>query len=253
MFCKKSGLVFLFVAINIGLIGGNIRFTEKPTEVSPPKQLNVTGLVTVDGLPVSSDIQINSLLKNDKSFLKIHGAESNGLFTLNLPKGDIYEIVIEVKHFPPQVIELNTVNIDSTLALNAYADFTSPAYDKKLEELIRSIEQKTAASKVFNKPNFELNFGNRVKDQLTYRIQVGAFKFFENFNYNTVIGMPKIIRQTDKDYITRFTMGNFNSYNEAQLLLEQLQKNKLPDAFIIAMYNGEKKFLQQLLDEKILE
>jgi hypothetical protein len=65
--------------------------------------------------------------------------------------------------------------------------------------------------------------------------------------------MPKIIRQTDNDYITRFSMGNYETFNEAQVLLEKVQQNNLEDAFIYTMYKGEKKSLYQLLEEKIVK
>jgi len=253
MFRRKFGFFFLFIAINLTFIANKITLSEHAVENEPLNHLSVTGLVTVDGLPVSSDIQINSLLKFDKSFLKVHASKSNGLFTLNLPVGDVYEIVIEVPHFPPQVIELSTVNLDTALSLNAFADFTSPEYDRKLENLLKSNAQKFNSDAAFFKETFEQNHGDDKKDNLSYKVQIGAFKFFENFNYNCILGMPKIIRQTDTDFITRFTMGSYSTYNEAKELLDKLHKNKLPDAFIIAVFNSERKSLHQLVEEKILE
>jgi hypothetical protein len=252
MFTKKSGFIFL-VLLDFILFQGKLIAGGDPPVHPSNKQLSVTGFVTVDGLPESSEIQINSLLKNDKTFLKIQVSKSTGLFNIDLPTDDVYELVIEVKHFPPQIIELSTLNMDTVFSLNAYADFTSPAYDKKLEELILSSGRKIKADTAFRTQSFEQIFGNSTKNELSYSVQIAAFKFFENFNYTSVIGMPKIIRQVDKDYITRFTMGHFESYNQALILLQQLQKNKLEDAFIIATYNGEKKFLKQLIEEKILE
>lgn len=252
MFMKKSGSIFL-VLLGFILLQEKLMAHGEPPVHPTNKQLSVTGLVTVDGLPESFEIQVNSLLKNDKTFLKITSSKSTGLFSIDLPTDDVYELVIEVKHFPPQIIELSTLNMDTELSLNTFADFTSPAYDKKLEELILATTKKIKSDTAFHTKNFEQSFGNSSKNELSYSVQIGAFKFFENFNYTSVIGMPKIIRQIDKDYITRFTMGHFETYNQALILLQQLHKNKLEDAFIIATYNGEKKFLKQLIDEKILE
>ena len=105
----------------------------------------------------------------------------------------------------------------------------------------------------FDKKSFADNFGTARIEGLFYKVQIGAYKLFENFNYNNVLGMPKIIRQTDNDYITRFSMGNFETFNEAQTLLEKVQQHNLKDAFIYSIYNGEKKFLHQLLEEKIVK
>lgn len=252
MLSKRSGLLFLLIALTICLVAQKRWFVVKPSGNDPAPQLNVTGMVTVDGLPVFSEIQINSILKNDKSFLKVKAKNNDGIFTLHLPKGDIYELVIEVKHFPPQIIELNTTGMDSVLTLNTYADFTSPTYDRKLEDLKRSIEEKLKNTPVFDKATFQKSYGAVAKEDLSYKVQVGAYKFLENFNYGSVIGLPKIIRHTDNDYITRFTMGNYETYDQAMVLLDRLQQNKFQDAFIIATYRGEKKYLQQLIDEKIV-
>ena len=48
-------------------------------------------------------------------------------------------------------------------------------------------------------------------------------------------------------------MGNYKTYNEALALLEIIQKSKIKDAFIMAMYKDEKKQLHQLISEKIID
>lgn len=250
MLGKRSGLLFLLVVTSLIFVAQKHSFVAKVFGNDPAPLLSVTGMVTVDGLPVSSDIQISSLKKNDRSFLNVKARESDGLFVLNLPKGDLYELVIRVKHFPPQIIELNTTNIDSSISLNTFADFISPAFDQRLEELKRSVNEKLNPG--FVPSDFEKNYGASIKNGLSYKVQIGAFRFIENFNYNAVIGMPKIIRQTDTDAITRFTMGNFETFNQANELLKKLRLNTNSDAFIIATYNGQKKYLQQLIEEKIL-
>jgi hypothetical protein len=220
----------------------------------PISLLQVDGLVLIDGKPTAAEIEINSILKNRKFKTTINSNNVTGNFLANLPVDDEYEIVIKAKQFPQQVVELNTVGIDSFMVINVYADFTSPEYDKKISELSASVDEKN--KKLFDKFDkniFATNFGNTKIDGLFYKVQIGAYKLFENFNYNNVLGMPKIIRQTDNDYITRFSMGNYETFNEAQALLEKVQKNNLKDAFIYTMYKGEKKFLHQLLEEKIVK
>ena len=220
----------------------------------PISLLQVDGLVMIDGKPTQAEIEINSILKNRKFKTTINSNNLNGNFLANLPVDDEYEIVIKAKQFPQQVIELNTVGIDSFMVINVYADFTSPEYDKKISELTLSIDEKNKnLFDKFDKKTFAGKYGNSKIEGLTYKVQIGAYKLFENFNYNNVIGMPKIIRQTDNDYITRFSMGNYNTFNEAQELLERVQVNNLKDAFIYAIYNGEKKFLHELLEQKIVK
>jgi hypothetical protein len=49
-------------------------------------------------------------------------------------------------------------------------------------------------------------------------------------------------------------MGNYATYNDALELLSRIQKTGvLKDAFVVAYYNDERKFLPQLISEKILD
>jgi hypothetical protein len=217
----------------------------------PVELLEVNGYVNVDGKPVEGNIEINSILKLNNFSTKTKANKLTGNFITNLPAGDKYEVIVSVDKFPHQVIELNTVGIDSFIVLNIFADFNSADYDKKLEELAKNID---IIQKPFDKEVFASKYGNLIKPDLNFKVQVGAYKFFENFNYNNILGFPKIIRNTDNDYITRFVMGNYQTYNEAQQLLDKIKASGvLKGAFIIANYKGERKLLHQLLSEKIIE
>lgn len=216
----------------------------------PVSLLQLEGFVTVDNKPTEADIEIHSLLKNKRFNIQLTSNKQSGKFLSNLSAGDNYEIIIKVNPFPPQIIDITTEGIDSFLVLNVFADFITPAYDKKISELKTNIN---SIKPGFDKQQFADKFGNSTKENLTFKVQVGAFKLFENFSYNLAIGLPKIIRQTDPDRITRFTMGNYPTYNEALALLKIVQKNNIKDAFIIAIYNNQKLQLHQLIENKIIE
>ncbi len=221
------------------------------TQAQQTLQIAIEGMVTVDGKPHAAVIEINSTLKNHGSLEKTNANEKTGLFKTQLRKGDEYELLVKVNKFPPQVLLVSTKNLDSDKSINVFADFTSPAYDHKLEELKKAIDEKY--NKSLKLAGFEEKYGKLVKENLYYKIQVGAFKFYENFNYTPMISLPKIIRKIDSDYITRFTIGNYSSYNEALVVLRKVQACDLKEAFIVAYYNGERKLLGQLLSEKILD
>jgi len=220
----------------------------------PIELLEVNGFVSVNDNPVGANVEISSVTKN-KKFTTVKAKKPSGHFLTNLPAGDIYEITIKVDNFPPQVIELNTTGIDSFMVINVYADFTSPEYDKKLAELTKSVKDVEKNKDIpVDLDEFARKYGDFKKDSLAFKVQIGAYKFIENFNYNNIIGFPKIIRQTGDDYITRFVMGHFSTFNEAEKLLKKIQAaNILKGAFIIAVYKDQKKYLKELLDEKIVD
>lgn len=218
----------------------------------PIELLEVNGFVNIDGKPAAATIEINSVLKHNQFSTKATSNKSTGNFVTNLPAGDKYEVIVKADKFPQQVIELSTVGIDSFIVLNVFVDFNSADYDKKLEELEKKAGTDEKSS--FDKAAFEGKYGALKKEGLTYKVQIGAYKFFENFNYNNILGFPKIIRQTDNDYITRFVMGNYETYNDALELLTKIKDSgALKDSFILGYYKGEKKYLYQLLSEKIVE
>lgn len=212
--------------------------------------INIEGLVNIDGLPASADIEIASMHKFHSSIERVYSNIKTGEFKTALKTGDEYDIIVRVHNLPQQILNLNAKMLDSSKTLNVYVDFTTPAYDNKVEDLKRAVELKYKSD--INLSSFEKQFGKTKKDQLVYKIQVGAFKFYENFNYSSVIDLPKIIRKTDNDQITRFTMGSYSNYSEANKMLKKVQASGLNEAFIIAYYKDERKYLSQLISEKIL-
>jgi hypothetical protein len=219
----------------------------------PIELLEVNGYVSVDGKPVAASVEINSTGKNKKLSVNVKATKQNGLFLTNLPAGDTYELTIKTENFPPQIIDLNTMGIDSFIVMNVFAEFTSPEYDQKLNELNKANETFIVENENLDINDFAARFGQISKDSLAFKIQIGAYKFFENFNYNNVLGFPRIIRQTGDDYITRFFMGHFATYDEAQKLLDKIRAaGVLKDSFIYAEYKGKRKYLNQLISEKII-
>lgn len=211
--------------------------------------VEIDGLVTVNAIPAGAEVEVGSVIKHHT--LKQHfTTNADGSFVTHLPDGDEYEIVVRVKRFPPQVIFLKINEVDTNSSLSVFADFTSPEFDDRLEKLTRSNDD--TRPKHSDKNDFASKYGNYRNPELKFKVQVGAFKFIENFDYSNCLGLPKIIRKVDEDNITRFTMGDFDTYAEAQELLKKVHSQNIRDAFIIAYYKGEKKLITDLVKEEIV-
>lgn len=218
----------------------------------PVEMLEVTGFTSIDGKATGAQIEIVSTLKPNKFKTSLISDKTNGSFLTNLPAGDKYLVTVKADKFPPKIIELNTVGIDSFVVLNVFADFISSEYDKKITGLNQS--DTLNSNEPFNLKAFEEKFGALKKEDLAFKVQIAAYKFFENFNYSNVLGFPKIIRQTGNDNITRFVMGHFATYNEALELLKKIKATGvLGDSFIVAVYKDQRKYLPELVKEKILD
>ena len=177
-----------------------------------------------------------------------------GAYLVNLPSGNEYEIVF--KHLNTTLTkDISTARIDSFAKIEIDAELFSSEY-----QILNAIKIDSTVLKEDNLNSIGLTykqliekFGNTVVDSLNYSVQIGAYKIMENFNYSKLIGLPKAQRKTYGDNITRFTLGNFNSLNEANLILERAKKNGIKDAFIIAIYKGEKYYFTELLNRQILK
>ncbi|MBS1650774.1 MAG: PD40 domain-containing protein [Bacteroidetes bacterium] len=252
---SANGKHAYFSSLRKGGYGDQDIYTVEPGIPGKPVQLlQIEGLVTIDGKPAQANVEITANNNRKKYNSTVKNNKISGKFLTNLPVGFKYNLSVKTDKFPPMQIELNASKIDSFVTLNVYANFNTSDYENKINALIA--EKKTIIEN--NRSKFDLNsfaskYGSYTTDSLLYKVQVGAFKMVENFSFNKAIGLPKIIRYTDDDYITRFTMGAYKTYNEAFELLKKVNtSNNVTDAFIISEYKGKKKFLYQLINEKII-
>jgi hypothetical protein len=216
-------------------------------------KITVNGHVTVNGAPSSGNIVVKSINKHFLYYPEV-GTDKLGNFSLNLLGGEEYELEFTVTNSPPQIIDIDTKKNKDKDTINVYVDFMSA----RLEKMIKTKQDSLflAMLKIYNKislKQFSEKYGTKKLEGLTFKVQIGAFKFIENFNYNSVAGMPIIIREAFDDGITRFTMGNYDTYNGAYELLGKLKETKAKDAFIIAIYNGKRMYLNELITSGLLE
>ncbi|MBL7933183.1 MAG: PD40 domain-containing protein, partial [Bacteroidia bacterium] len=250
---RADGKVAYYSSLKPGGDGGQDIYKVEPgIPGRPVVLLQVEGLVTLDGKPSAAEVEIRSMLNNRDMRFKVNANKLTGKFLSNLAAGDEYELLVTLDQFAPRIIKLSTANIDSFVVLSVFAEFTSPTYTGNIDSKNKTGEELTKTNNIFDKNSYSKEFGNVQIDGLTYEVQLAAYKFSENFNYNGIVGMPKIVKRTDKEKINRFTIGSYRTYNEAFDLLKRVQENKIADAFITATYKGERKLLYQLVEEKIM-
>ena len=220
----------------------------------PTALVMVNGNVTYDNAPVKADIFVQSKL-NRKDFSGTFKSNLiTGAYLVNLPSGNEYEIVF--KYLNSTVTkDISTARIDSFAKIEIDAELFSSEY-----QILNFVKVDSVLLKEDNLNSIGLvqsqiieKFGNTIVDSLNYTVQIGAYKLSENFDYSKLIGLPKTQRKTYGDNITRFTLGSCKTLNETNLLLERAKKNGIKDAFIIAIYKGEKYYFAELLNQQILK
>jgi hypothetical protein len=90
--------------------------------------------------------------------------------------------------------------------------------------------------------------GNYCSPGLIYKVQIGAYRHPENFKYPQLneFGAAEIINYPDG--ITRFTLREFKTIQEAEVFRQECIRRGITDAWITAVYNGQRKTLEELID-----
>ena len=151
--------------------------------------------------------------------------------------------------------DISTAKIDSFARLEIDAELFSDEYQKLNFAKVDSsaFKSENISDLSLTNEQFLAKYGNSEIDSLFYTVQIGAYKIYENFNYSKLIGLPKALRKTFSDNITRFTIGSFKTLNETNAMLEKAKKNGIKDAFILAIYKGERYYFKELLNQGILK
>ncbi|MBI2966938.1 MAG: PD40 domain-containing protein [Bacteroidetes bacterium] len=96
---------------------------------------------------------------------------------------------------------------------------------------------------------FLIKFGNISADGLVFKVQIGAYRNPNNFNYDVFGDLGKINSQLLKDGLTRFTIGEFKTINEAEYLKRKARQRGKKDAFITYYCRGERKLLSETIGD----
>lgn len=220
----------------------------------PTALVLVTGKVTYDNAHVKADITVRSKL-NRKDFSGTFNSNSvNGGYLVNLPSGNEYEIIYKYQD-ATLTKDISTAKIDSFARIEIDAELFSNEYQKLNFSKIDSsaFKSENMSDLSLTHEQFLAKYGNTVVDSLFYSVQIGAYKIYENFNYFKLIGLPKALRRTFTDNITRFTLGSYKTLNETYEILNKAKKNGIKDAFVIAIYKGERYYFKELLNQQILK
>jgi cell division protein FtsN len=126
------------------------------------------------------------------------------------------------------------------LVLMGYSDAFVTAYkDRKRIPLSEVGVTMTTKEKENLKENVE--FSSIDKGAIVFKVQLGALKKPENIKEfeSKTKNLKDVQKQSTILGLYRFTTGNFNSYEQAQKYLKELQSKGFDDAFIIATFNNE--------------
>jgi hypothetical protein len=133
-------------------------------------------------------------------------------------------------------------NTATNTNLNATNNNTSNSPVVKIK--VEGLEIKTADAYSANKP---IPIDEKIPDGLVFKVQVGAFK--APLPNNTFRGLTPVIAQTTSSGYIRYMAGNFEQYNSANAVKNDLRNLGYSDAFVVAYYNGKRINLSEASDK----
>lgn len=209
----------------------------------PTTLVMISGKVYIDDKPGAAEIKIKAK-HGRKDFGGTFTSNSlSGDYLFNLPAGNEFEI--KYSHGDMSVVKsISTITLDSFASLKADANLYSAEFLKKLK---MDSTELTAGITAMNYNEFLARYGNMHADSVDFKVQVGAYRIIENFNYNKLLQLPAVRRQTYADGITRFTLGEFKTPRQADDMTQQAKRAGIKDAFIIALYKNRRIPLEELI------
>ncbi|MCC6838030.1 MAG: hypothetical protein IT234_05775, partial [Bacteroidia bacterium] len=93
----------------------------------------------------------------------------------------------------------------------------------------------------------KIDIGNSTKEGLEFKVQIAAYNLPKNYKYNHLKGLGAVEKLLLDDGITRFTIGGaFRTLNEADAHKVKVRAAGQTDAFVTAIYNGKRVYLEDL-------
>ncbi|MCC7301963.1 MAG: PD40 domain-containing protein [Bacteroidia bacterium] len=208
----------------------------------------VQGVVTVDDLPA----QVEVLVYNSSTGALVKTLLSDpttGRYFIYLPRGAKYEVKFKYKDLISDKNYLNTIEIQDYTETNWPIKLYTEEYRKRMlqkQDSIMTVSD-TIVEKTLNFQEVLILYGDKSAEGLVFKVQVGAFSNAKNFDKKQASRLGKVENTVLSDGITRFTVGTFNTLNKAQNFKSKAVKAGIDDAFITAIYKGERVYLKQIV------
>jgi hypothetical protein len=90
---------------------------------------------------------------------------------------------------------------------------------------------------------------NNCAEGLIFRVQIGAYRKPQNYKHKNLNSLepPATLVTPYPDGITRFTMRDFTTIKDAEIFRQECIRLGTKDAWITAVYNGNRMLLQELI------
>ncbi len=237
-----------------GLGAQDIYLVEPGMFGKPTALIMLNGIVYLDDKPIEAEIKIKSKFSK-KDFTGTFSSNSvSGEYLINLPAGNEFEVSFTrgktsiTKH-------ISTVGVDSFIPLKTDANLYSDEYIAVIKAKSDSTQGKGDDISKMNLTyeEFLTKYGSLHADSVYFKVQVGAYRLIENFNYRKMLTLPPIRRQIYDDGIIRFTIGELKTLVDADAMCKKAKKAGINDAFVVVLYKNKRITTESLINGSYLK
>ena len=249
-----------------GGIGGQDIYIVEPGMLDiNPDVVMVSGYTTLDSEPVEAHIVVYDEDTKEK-IMEINSSSETGKYLLNLPSDRNYLVIYSVE---------DEEILPEELTIEKQKGYKELPYDVNFMQLMAeqddSLNFSVEMSKdtvvpenpevvLPDKPLSELTdeeiiqyFGDKKAPGLVFKVQVAAYRFPENYTYEHLKDLGTVEKELLPDGVTRFTIGRYETLNEAIKFNQTVREHGQEDAFVIAIYQEKRKYLNELVQEGVLK
>lgn len=216
------------------------------------------GTITLDGVPVEGKIHIDYEGRTGH-YADVISNSSSGKYLVNLPGGDNYKITFRYEGQQDQVKTLDLIAITGYTEKVIDINFSTVKNDTlkdvaTISNPINTIKPDSSNINKIHEPDLTKNkkTGDEETEGLIFKVQIAAFRMPANYNYNKIKHLGQV-EQLDLEGIVRFTIGGeFKTLNSANEHCKKVRYAGQSDAFVTAIYNGKRVYLEQLEKDGII-
>ncbi|MBA3679649.1 MAG: PD40 domain-containing protein [Bacteroidetes bacterium] len=231
----------------------DIYLVETSFNSNAPVLLFVKGKVTFDGAPVESSIKVEVTSKNNAVYSTVKTIPATGNYMVSLPSGQSYKITYNYKDEKPRTFVFDASTITAYTEKIVDIKFETPKDTTPLvvadpgKKLTNEYDKEAITLMQKKISKYSTTYGKISAEGLEFKVQVAAYKTPKNFKYPHLKKLGKIEKLMLPDGLTRITInGKFKTLEAAWEHNKKVIKAGQEDAFVTALYKGERVQLQDL-------
>lgn len=228
----------------------DIYLVEPGLESYEPDVVVLKGTITYKNIPVKASIDV-TVSSTGKHFKLFNSNADNGKYLVTLTGGEEYVVRYKYEGHPDQVKMVSLLKQKGYSEQVIDIDFTKKD-SMPVATVTTPTNTTTATNTVTTTPTNTTTTipdvtHTMTKEGLIFKVQIAAYKMPANYSYKHLDGMGRVESMTLEDGVTRFTIGGeFKSLEEANSHCKKVRGAGQKDAFVTAIYNGKRVYLQEL-------